>query len=391
MASLSTGSDGLQAIYVKTSKGRRALYLGRIPKKQTDGILRCVADLERCRVDGSIPSSATTLWLSGVSNELHAKLAKHGLTQPRASAVAVEVPAVTLDDLIARYKNRPKWRAKKESGQKTAEDTFAHLQSYFGGDRDILSITEVDAEDLAGHIVEPKPLGAGLAEATGAAIINAGSALMRFATRSRLVPFNPFEEIRRGSYVTPHKAFVAGDTIKLVIDALPSSEMRLLLALSRWAGLRTPSEQRVLSWADVDWENGRFTVNSPKTGPRLVPIFQELLPYLRERFEAASEGDVLAMPSMVRHGDTAFAKRIERAVDKLGLERWPRTFHNLRSSRQTELTERFPSHVVASWLGNSIQTADKHYLQVLASHFEQAMQNPMQQVPATAGIDLQSK
>ena len=33
MASLSTGSDGLQAIYIKTSKGRRALYLGRVPKK----------------------------------------------------------------------------------------------------------------------------------------------------------------------------------------------------------------------------------------------------------------------------------------------------------------------------------------------------------------------
>lgn len=147
-----------------------------------------------------------------MSGELHAKLAKFGLTQPRASVVAVEVPIVTLDDLIARYKNRPKWRAKKESGQKTVEDTFAHLQNYFGGNRDLLTITEVDAEDLAGHLVEPKPLGAGLAEATGAAIINAGSALMRFATRSRLVPFNPFQEIRRGSYATAHKAFVKAET-----------------------------------------------------------------------------------------------------------------------------------------------------------------------------------
>ena len=165
--------------------------------------------------------------------------------------------------------------------------------------------------------------------------------------------------------------------------------MRLLLALSRWAGLRTPSEQRVLTWADIDWENGRFNVNSPKTGPRLVPIFHELVPHLRERFEAASDGDVLVLPSMERHGDSAFSKRVERTVEKLGLERWPRTFHNLRSSRQTELTERFPSHVVAAWLGNSIQTADKHYLQVLASHFEQATHNPTQQVPATAGSGLQ--
>lgn len=396
MASLSTGSDGLHKVYFKGGNGKRqCLYCGRIPKKAAEGIERCMTDLERCRASGGLPGPATASWLGEISAEWHAKLASHRLTQQRAAEVeAPAIQVVTLGDLIARYKTRPKWRKKTSAGQRTAEVTFAHLLRFFGSDRDIAAITETDAEDLAGFVVEPKPLGAGLSEATGAAIINAGSAIMRFATRSRLVPFNPFAEIKRGSYATARKAFVEVATVKQVIDALPCPEMRLLLALSRWGGLRTPSEHRVLTWADIDWENNRFTVNSPKTGPRLVPIFPELLPYLRERFEAAEDGDMEVLTSMKRSGDSAFSKRVERTVEKLGMERWPRTFHNLRSSRQTELTERFPSHVVASWLGNSVAVADRHYLQVMASHFDAATQplhNPLQQVPATTDKRRKSK
>src|SRR5690606_29543204 len=32
---------------------------------------------------------------------------------------------------------------------------------------------------------------------------------------------------------------------------------------------------------------------------------------------------------------------------------WPRVFQNLRSSRQTELAERYPMHVVCAWMGNT--------------------------------------
>ena len=63
-----------------------------------------------------------------------------------------------------------------------------------------------------------------------------------------------------------------------------------------------------------------------------------------------------------------FGKIIKRA----GLAAWPRAWHNFRNSRQTELTENFPSHVVSAWLWNSERITEKHYLQVLDSHFEKA-------------------
>ncbi len=57
---------------------------------------------------------------------------------------------------------------------------------------------------------------------------------------------------------------------------------------------------------------------------------------------------------------TTFLKIIRRA----GLTTWARSFHSMRSSRETELSERFPIHVVAACLGNTPEIARKHYLQV---------------------------
>ena len=53
-------------------------------------------------------------------------------------------------------------------------------------------------------------------------------------------------------------------------------------------------------------------------------------------------------------------------------ETWPRLFHNLRSSRETELLDEFPLHVVAKWMGHSVEIAAKHYAQITDEHFERA-------------------
>ena len=63
-------------------------------------------------------------------------------------------------------------------------------------------------------------------------------------------------------------------------------------------------------------------------------------------------------------------------------------FQNLRSTRETELVEEFPEHVVCIWLGNSRIVAAKHYLQVTNEHFERAAgaaQNPAQYLHVSDG------
>ena len=60
-------------------------------------------------------------------------------------------------------------------------------------------------------------------------------------------------------------------------------------------------------------------------------------------------------------------------VSGAGLEPWPKLFQNLRLTRETELAEEYPLHVVCAWIGNSQPVAAKHYLQVTESHFEKAV------------------
>jgi hypothetical protein len=61
-----------------------------------------------------------------------------------------------------------------------------------------------------------------------------------------------------------------------------------------------------------------------------------------------------------------------RIIERAGLKAWPKLWQNLRSTRETELAESYPLHVVCAWIGNSEQVAAKHFLQVTDEHFEQA-------------------
>jgi hypothetical protein len=65
-----------------------------------------------------------------------------------------------------------------------------------------------------------------------------------------------------------------------------------------------------------------------------------------------------------------------KIIARAGLEPWEKLFQNLRATRETELAEIYPMHVVCAWIGNSPAVAAKHYLQVTDAHFAEAAQNP---------------
>ncbi|MFN5393339.1 MAG: hypothetical protein ACK5EO_05490 [Planctomycetota bacterium] len=55
-----------------------------------------------------------------------------------------------------------------------------------------------------------------------------------------------------------------------------------------------------------------------------------------------------------------------------GQRNWPRCFHSMRASRQSELHREFPLHLVCSWLGNSPRIAQQSYLLVTEDDFAKA-------------------
>lgn len=161
---------------------------------------------------------------------------------------------------------------------------------------------------------------------------------------------------------------------------------RLIFALSRFGGLRCPSEHLALTWDCIDWEKDR--IRSPKTEhhagkvSRTVPIFPEIRPHLEAAFAQAAEGSIYVI-GRYRSTNVNLRTQLTRTIERAGLEPWPNLFQNLRSTRETDLAEQFPIHVVCAWIGNTKAVAAKHYLQITEEHFRKATQNPTQTVHDT--------
>ena len=124
-----------------------------------------------------------------------------------------------------------------------------------------------------------------------------------------------------------------------------------LLSEPRYGGLRCPSEHLSLKWTDVDFDAGRIRVPSPKTehieglGIADHPDVPRIAQALLEAFEQAPDGAVYVIH---HYRDTTMNLRtqFQRIIRRAGLTPWPKLFHNLRSTRQTELAKLFPIHVV---------------------------------------------
>ncbi len=222
-------------------------------------------------------------------------------------------------------------------------------------------------------------IGEGLAEPTIRKRCGIAKQIFSFAKKKGLIEANPFVELKSAVMGNPDRFhFVSVEETQAVLDACPNAEWRLIIALARYGGLRCPSEHLALKWEDVLWDQNKMLVTSPKTehhegkASRWVPLFPELRLYLEASFELAEAGAefVIVQNRDKKNWRTPFMKILKRA----GLTPWPKPFQNLRSTRQTELEELFPSHVVCAWIGNSQAVARKHYLQVTEDHFAQAVE-----------------
>ena len=68
--------------------------------------------------------------------------------------------------------------------------------------------------------------------------------------------------------------------------------------------------------------------------------------------------------------------QLARVLVRAGVVPWQKPFVNLRASCRTDLQERFPDHVINTWLGQSSRVAEKHYLQTTDAHWERAVAEP---------------
>ncbi|MFA9480439.1 tyrosine-type recombinase/integrase, partial [Phycisphaerales bacterium AB-hyl4] len=254
---------------------------------------------------------------------------------------------------------------------KTARD---RLLSFFDADREMRTITGEETERYRIHLIKQ-----GYAENSIRGYTKKARHFFRVAIKRDLLHSNPFEGLPATVTTNLERFYYVGrGEIDAVLDACPDERWRLIVALARYGGVRVPTEILPLRWQDVDWENQRMKITSPKTkhqgkGSRVIPLFPELVPHLRAAFEAAEEGSTLIFTGSLT-SKTNLRTQLQRIIKRAGLEPWPKLFQNMRSTRETELAEQFPLHVVCRWIGNTEMVATKFYLQFTDEHFERAVQ-----------------
>jgi len=375
MASVGNDANGRKRIlFLDPRDGKRkTLRLGKCDRRTAQVIAVHLEALLAARVRGLPLPPDTAAFVREVQGELREKLIRLDLLDaPRC---------ILLGEFLRDYiLSRPDV---KPATLTVWQQPRRNLLEFFGEGKPLRDITAGEAEQFKAWLSTQ-----GLAPTTLAKRLTFARTFFHAARKHRFIEANPFAEVKIPSAsVRERQHFIDRPTVQRLLEHA-SPTWRIIIALCRYGGLRCPSEVLSLKWECVDWGAERITVISPKTDRyagkerREIPLFAELRPYLEEAWELAQPGQEYVVP-----GDhlakaqgptgwrncnlrTAFAKLIRRA----GLQPWPRLFHNLRSSRETELLEQFPVHVVAQWLGHDPKISLKHYAQITAVHYRLAAQ-----------------
>jgi excisionase family DNA binding protein len=377
MASISRQPNGRRIIQVVCADGkRRSIRLGKVTQHMAETVKLRVELLVAAKLTGHAIDDESARWLGRLEETMLEKLAAIGLIPPRESA-----PAITLANFLTEYANR---RVDvKPATREVWRQIERNLLDFFGADRDIRTIDEAAAEDFKCFMLKQE-----LAPTTVAKRLQFARQFFRAAVKRKIILSNPFADVvAKATMNSERERFITREETDRLLVACPNIDWRVIVALCRFGGLRCPSEVLMLRWTDVDWERGRFLVRSPKTEhhpgkeTREAPLFPELRAILEEA-RAAAEGAVYVVSNDAYRAaaDTPGGWRncnlrtqFNRILKRAGLEPWPRRFHALRASRETELVREYPIHVVTAWLGNTPRIALKHYLMVTDSDFLKAI------------------
>ena len=381
MASLNHDPNGTVRIQFAAVDGsRKTMRLGKCSKRDATSIKFRVESLLSASITGSLDRD-TSLWLAEITTknpDLRSKLEKAGLVEPLEPAKKVPTLKEHLADFMKRHSPNVKpgtvavWRQVVANlnelmpkGIRLDEITTGHAKAFHDG---------LKAKDMEPTTIHKR--------------IGFARQFLNDAIDWEIISKNPFAKVKTSTPSTKSNVEVPKETINRLMPFLDPT-WQTIVALSRFGGLRCPSEVLSLKWTDVDWERSRMAVPEPKVehhagrGIRSCPIFPELRLYLEKAWDLAKDGaefvvDKQAYRDAANTGDgwkcanlrTQFLKKLAKA----GIPPWKRLFHSMRASRQTELERQFPLHVVCSWLGNTEAIAKKNYLLVTDSDFEKAIQ-----------------
>lgn len=347
----------LRAYEPGNSARRFSVWLGDVSPREAETAKRHIEAVIESQLLGTPMPGETQRWLAKVPDGLRRKLA------PMLGA------AKSVDEAVKAFEHYL-WQNKKDSTQRNYSRTLAMLSDNFGR-RQMRSLAGEEIDAWVGSI--------NVSANTCAKYTRHLAAFFNWCKLQRWV-----DDLQlRGSRAVGvgKKRFLEDAELQKWIDAFRAEpQMYAALAVSRWLGLRVPSELVTLTKSSVDWDaksvtviDSKRSIRSSRAPPvtRECPLFPELVPYL----ELIWDGDGLPtdplLPMVAAMGGDAFVARCDEARERLNLV-WPRLFTSVRATRETELIRRFGIKAACDWIGNSPAVAMKHYEQVMQDDWTRA-------------------
>lgn len=379
MASICNDAGGKRRIlFVAPDGNRKGIRLGKCSKANAEKIKHRVENLLAVQVLGGAIDRDDAVWLAGDGVHFRPKLEAVGLLAPLEAKQHKRrwLLSEFLEDFMQRNGG-----SKKPGTREVWKQVFGNLNDYMPKGIYLDEVTAGHAKAFHDKIKPPR-----MAASTCDKRVRFARQFFADAVDWELIPTNPFAKVKTTSGSAKSNVNVSVELINQIIPHCDPT-WTMIVALSRFGGLRCPSEVLSLRWADIDWAESRMAVTEPKVehhegrGVRACPIFAELRPHLEKAWDAAREGAEFVIDNATYRQlanseggwkNANLRTQFERILVRAGVKPWKRLFHSMRASRQTELERRFPLHVVCAWLGNSVRIAQKSYLLVTDEDYSKA-------------------
>jgi integrase len=365
MASVVSDSNGTRRIQWKAADGKRnQIRLGRIDKRNAERVCLKIETLVSAVATGTDPDDETKKWVESLSDQLHERLARLRLVRPRQQS-----------SLKLLFDNFEAGKAGCSSNtRRNISQARTWFFKHFNESQPLRTVTKSDADAFRTFLAKSLK-----SSNTVNTHIKKVKQAFAHAVEAGMISANPFQHLKSPIRSNPARMeFVKPEWTEPILKACPDIEWKIIFAMARYAGVRVPSELRDFTWGDINWEQNRIRIHDEKRSRpgspviRIIPLFPELEPILAEALDQVPPGSLYVCPR-ARDGAKNLRTQMHRIIKKAKLTPWQRTFQNMRSTRETELAEYFPMHVVNKWIGNTESVAVQHYLQVTNDHFERAV------------------
>lgn len=375
MASLNIEKNGCWRIQFTSADDRRlTLRLGRCSKNDAQIVRARVELLLAAQILGTSPEPDTLRWLAGVNQKLKSRLSRCGLI------AGVEIPRVkkriALHVFIRQYIGE-RSKSVKPGTVAVWETVEESLIKCLGKEITVHHLNAAHAQKWIDDMRAAK-----LKPTTIYKRVQFAKQFLNHAVASKMLPANPWHSVRMTEPKVVANVEVTRQTIDQLMKVL-DPQWRAIVALTRYGGLRCPSEVLSIRWEHIDWEKSSMTVPSPKTehlsgrANRLCPLFPELraiLEPMQKKTGFVVESDDMRARANTGEGWKCVNLR-SILLDKLSkakIKPWSRLFHSMRASRQTELEKDFGLAASCAWLGNTQSVAKAHYLLITSDVWKKA-------------------